>query len=96
MASTWLNQARWEDIHDIKQSQDMPVDKTMCSCGKLADIKHKCWNCYERDLPVTDRWNLKDEFIKNGLLHTESKQERTKRCKDFLRQKGYLGTVIPE
>ena len=94
MVSTWLNQARWEDIHDIRQSQDMPIDKTMCSCGEQAEITSKCWVCYDKDQP--DKWGLKDEFIKNNLLHQESKEERTKRCKDYLRQKGYLGTVIPD
>jgi len=53
-----------------------------------------CWECWENSQP--DKWGLKDEFIKNGLLFQESKQERTERCKDYLRQKGYLGKVIPD
>jgi len=94
MATTWLNQARWQDIESIKQSHDMPVDKTMCSCGQPAEITSKCWACHDKSQP--DKWGLKDEFIKNGLLFQESKQERTERCKDYLRQKGYLGKVIPD
>ena len=91
MVSTWLNQARWEDIHEIRQSAYMPIDKTMCACGEPAEIVNKFWDCYG----YTNKWNLKDEFIKNNLLHTESKAERTVRCKDFLRSRGYLGRVIP-
>jgi hypothetical protein len=94
MATTWLNQARWEDIQDIKQTADMPIDKRLCDCGNAVGHKNQCWECHDKDKP--DKWGLKDEFIKNGLLHTESKQERAERCKDFLRQRGYLGTVIPE
>ena len=94
MAVTWLRQARWQDIESIKQSHDMPVDKKMCSCGQPAEITSKCWVCHDKSQP--DKWGLKDEFIKNGLLFQESKQERTERCKDYLRQKGYLGKVIPD
>jgi len=94
MATTWLNQARWEDIESIKQSHEMPTDVRKCSCGHPAEITDKCWNCYDKN--QMDKWGLKDEFIKNGLLHRESKAERTERCKEFLRQKGYLGSVIPE
>jgi hypothetical protein len=94
MATTWLNQARWNDIQDIKQSADMPTDSRKCECGNNADHKSQCWDCYSKDRP--DNNGLKDIFIKNGLLHEESKAERTKRCKDFLRQRGYLGAVIPD
>ena len=92
MAVTWLRQARWQDIESIKQTADMPLDVKTCSCSKPVQIVNQCWDCYG----YTNRWGLKDEFIKNGLLHDESKAERTERCKGWLRQKGYLGTVIPE
>jgi hypothetical protein len=95
MATTWLNQARWEDIADIKQSADMPTDSRKCDCGADAEITDKCWRCYGQNNPI-DNWGLKDIFIKNGLLHEESKAERAERCKDFLRQRGYLGKVIPD
>jgi hypothetical protein len=95
MAQTWLNQARWNDILDIKQSADMPTDSRKCDCGQPVQIINKCWTCYGEDHPI-DKWGLKDVFISNNLLHSETKQERSERCKDFLRQKGYLGTVIPD
>ena len=66
MATTWLNQARWQDIQDIKQSADMPVDNRKCDCGNDADHLDKCWDCFDKASPDT-RHNLKDIFIKNGL-----------------------------
>jgi hypothetical protein len=98
MATTWLNQARWQDIESIKQTADMPTDARECDCGNIAAHKGKCWACYDENNPANDlrMANLKDIFIKNGLLHEETRAERTERCKDFLRQRGYLGTVIPD
>jgi hypothetical protein len=98
MATTWLNQARWQDIESIKQTADMPEDGRKCDCGGLATHKNKCWTCYDENNPANAKRmsELKDVFIKNGLLHEETKEERTERCKTFLRQKGYLGTVIPD
>ena len=89
-ASTWINQERWDSVEDMAQPSSI-VDKRQCTCGKPVEIKNQCWECHG----YPNRWNLKDEFIKNGLLFQESKQERTQRCKDYLRQKGYLGTIIP-
>ena len=84
MATTWLNQARWEDIESIKQSADTPENRQKCGCGEPAQITNKCWDCYKSE----EKYDLKEIFIKNELLHNESKAERTERCKEFLRQKG--------
>ena len=99
MVTTWLNQARWEDIYDIKQSADLPIDVSKCDCGNNANIKGQCWDCYDKakkEKGYNGEYDLRSIFIKNGLLHDESKKERTKRCKEFLRSKGYLGSVIPD
>jgi hypothetical protein len=96
-ASTWINQERWNSVEDMEQPSSI-VDKRLCSCGKIATHKNQCWQCLDKNNPANDlrMANLKDIFIKNGLLHEESKVERTERCKDFLRQRGYLGIILRE
>ena len=85
MVTTWLNGERWEDICDIKQSHQMPVDRRKCSCGADTEIVDKCWACHDLVDPAVAKRKqiLKDKFIENGLFHDESKEDRTKRCREF-------------
>ena len=94
-ASTFLNQERWRGIEDIRPGDNHGNRPDMCACGAPTGITNQCWDCYKRDNPGND-FDLKGEFIKNELMHNESTAERKERCKDWLRQKGYLGTIIPE
>ena len=99
MVATWLNQERWEDIVDIRQRTDKPESYAKeCKCGSPAEHINQCWSCYDKDSAIYKQKiaDLKGVFIKNGLLHSETKAERADRCKDFLRSKGYLGSLIPE
>ena len=83
-----------DELPSVSDSREK-VESSMCSCGKKTQITNQCWDCYEKDHPRSD-FNLRGEFIRLGLMHNESTTERKERCRDWLRQKGYLGTVIPE
>ena len=83
-ASTWINQERWNGVEDMAMPSTI-TDARKCACGADTDIVNQCWSCHDRtDKAVTARKQmLKDKFIENGLLHDESKAERTKRCREF-------------
>jgi hypothetical protein len=87
MATTWLNQARWQDIENIKQSADMPEHKSKCSCGDPAQITNKCWACYESTSPQHKAHMnfMYSQLVKRGLGKNagESKEDWIKRCREY-------------
>ena len=73
-----------DDLPSISTAREKVVS-SKCACGADTYIVDKCWACHDlTDKAVAERKQmLKDTFIKNGLLHDESKEERTKRCREF-------------
>jgi len=95
MVSTWLNQERWQDIVDIRQSEDMPVECSKCACGQPTNIGRLCWTCYEK-LNPTD-FTLQKAALRNAGLtkrEGETRQEWNLRCKEYCLPKGGLGRLI--
>ena len=90
MVTSWLGGERWEDIHDIRQSADMP--KTEAKECKNDDChrpwKHAtgyCWECYEKAFPNAPCFTLND--MKSQLINVEgikpngNRQEWIEECK---------------
>jgi hypothetical protein len=89
MVTTWLNGELWEDIHDIRQSDSLPVDKRKCSCGEDAAVKNQCYACYEGG---SESHKARMQMLYNELLRIgmgikdgETKQQWHARCRDFAR-----------
>lgn len=71
-----------------------------CGCGAPTQINSECWVCYENRTGVkaANDAKLYDNLKAVGLgkRQGETRQQYNERCKEYLRQKGYLGKVIPD
>jgi len=90
-ASTWINQERWNDIEDLPSTAEV-LSYRKCSCGKDAEIKTKCWECYSDDKSHDQFLYARLCEIGLGKLKEESRPEYNARCRSYY-QENFMGKV---
>jgi len=85
MVTTWLRGERWADIEDIKQSDDMPVDKRLCECGEPVAVKDKCDSCFYGERDKQHDKELYAHLISIGYKKEEgeTQAEYNKKCREY-------------